>query len=83
MISRKLSIAIIEAIQQHADRNCGGKIDLREALAALGDVASDLLADITDHNERMSMHGRFCRATAQAALQKAADQSRHITEHLQ
>ena len=82
MISRRLSIAIAEAIQVHADQNSQGKTNLLEVMAAIGEVASDFLADIADHGERMATHSRLCRAMAQATLQKATDRVRHITEHL-
>jgi hypothetical protein len=48
MIAPKLQTAIREAIQAHADRYSHGKIDLDRTMAALGEVSSDLVAEIPD-----------------------------------
>jgi hypothetical protein len=46
--SHSLAVAIREAIQAHADRYGHGKIDLDRTMAALGEVSSDLAAEIPD-----------------------------------
>jgi hypothetical protein len=47
----RLSAAIDEAIHTHAYHYSNGKVDLEKALAALGEVASDLLANIRDQQQ--------------------------------
>jgi hypothetical protein len=51
--SSYLHTAIREAIQAHADRHRGGKIDVERALSALGEAATRFLADIPDIRQRI------------------------------
>ena len=55
MISAKLDVAIVEAIQQLATDYRHSAIDLEEMLFALRRVISALLGNITDPDERAAM----------------------------
>jgi hypothetical protein len=52
MIARNLSVALMEAIQQHAEKHHGGKIDVNRTLSAIGDLASGFLAAIRERDDR-------------------------------
>ena len=52
MISRHLATALLEAIQQHAETFHNGKTDVNRTLSAIGDLASDFLAEIREHDDR-------------------------------
>ena len=58
MISARLEIAIVEAIHQHAAIHRQHPVDLPQALLALRRVSSDLLATITDFDERARIDAR-------------------------
>ena len=58
MIARNLSVALLEAIQQHAEKYHGGKTDVNRTLSAIGDLASRILADIRERDDR----GAHCEA---------------------
>ncbi len=53
MISRQLPTVILEAIQEHADHHNHGIIDVDRALSAVGEVASALLAELTNSDARI------------------------------
>jgi len=51
MTARTLDIAILEAIQAHADRYTHGIVSMEAALSALGVVTADFLAQIRDQRQ--------------------------------
>jgi hypothetical protein len=58
MISRNLAVALMETIQQHAETFHGGKMDLNRTLSAIGDLASNFLADIREQDDpRTALRG--------------------------
>jgi hypothetical protein len=81
MTARKLSIAIMEAIQAHADRHHGGKRDLDRTLSALGDVASSLLAELRTEAEIRTHYRALMKAIARQTVRKLPDKLRSTTAH--
>jgi hypothetical protein len=51
MTARTLDIAILEAIQAHADRYTHGVVSMEAVLSALGVVSADFLAQIRDQRQ--------------------------------
>jgi hypothetical protein len=81
MTARNLSIAIMEAIQAHADRHHGGKRDLDRTLSALGDLASGFLAELRTQAEIRAHYGALVKDIAQQTARKLADEMRSPTTH--
>jgi hypothetical protein len=81
MTARNLSIAIMEAIQAHADRHHGGKRDLDRTLSALGDVASTVLAELRTEAEIPAHYGALVKAIARQTVRKLPDKKRSTAAH--
>ena len=70
MISRKLDVALHEAVQAHALRYSHGKLDLDKILMAIAELASSYLAELPSH-ERQHLFSRLCLGIAVATASKA------------
>jgi len=81
MTARNLSIAILEAIQAHADRHHGGRRDLGRTLSALSDLASGFLAELRTPAEIHAQYGALVKDIAQQTARKLADDPRSTTAH--
>jgi hypothetical protein len=83
-VSHDLSIALLEAIQQHAETYHGGEIDLDRTVSAIGDVASGFLAEIRNPGERETyvlalIHG--IRGAARLKLENMPLPSEDLPQH--
>jgi hypothetical protein len=79
MISRTLSIALRETIQQHAETFHGGKMDVDRTLSAIGALASDFLAEILDHADRSAHFSALIHGIGNDTRQKIGHQAEQIT----
>jgi hypothetical protein len=79
MISRNLATAIVETLQQHADRYHRGVMDLDRTLSAIGEVASGLLAELTTTDDRASHYSALVDGIAHATACKIGRDQRHKT----
>jgi hypothetical protein len=77
MIARTLDIAILEAIQAHADRYTHGVVSMEAVLSALGVVSADFLAQIGDQRQcserKYALFSRISVTTNSRRLQQFAD----------
>jgi hypothetical protein len=81
MIARSLAVAMVEAIRAHAERHHCGKMDRDRTLSALGDIASNLLADLTTREDRNQHYSALVQDIAQQTARKLADDMRLPTAH--
>jgi hypothetical protein len=82
MIGRNLTAALLETVQQHADRYCRGKVDQQRTLSALGEVATELLSAIRDPRDRVQAFEIILDGVFKAAEQKAKNRA-EIPKHTQ
>jgi hypothetical protein len=80
MIARNLSVAMFEAIRQHAETFHGGKMDVNRTLSAIGDLASDLLADIREPSERGAHYCALINGIGDATCRKVARNDEVLTK---
>jgi hypothetical protein len=83
MISRTLSIALKETIQQHAETFHDGKIEVEGTLIALCDVASAFIAELPDLADRDAHFGALLhriRTDTHDKREKLVQRGEHTTQ---
>jgi hypothetical protein len=81
MISRNLAVALRETIRAHAQQHHGGKMDRDRMLSALGELAADFLAEVTNTVDRYVHYSKLVVAISRQMARKAANDKRSTTAH--
>ena len=81
MISRNLTVALMETIRAHAQQHHGGKMDRDRMLSALGELASHFLAEVTNSADRHVHYSKLIVAIGRQMARKVANDKRSTTTH--
>jgi hypothetical protein len=79
MISRNLAVALMEMIQQYAETFHGGKMDVNRTLSAIGDLASNFLAEIGERDDRRAHCAALINGIISATSAKSAQDGEALT----